>query len=580
MNPTSTLFEIIGGEHIRSVYQPIVSFRDGAIWGYEALSRITLSDCCLNIEQLFELATKTRKLWELEKLCRIQALKGARTKPAGMRLFLNVDPNTVYDPEFIAGFTREKLSKLKLNPNDIIFEITEKNAVSSLSVFTEAIDHYQQQGFQIAIDDFGSGYSGLARACVFSPNYLKIDMSIVQGVDMDRRKRSVIMGIVNFCREAGIQIIAKGIETRQELSTLIDLGVDYGQGFFLARPDEEFQTLGEEVELLLQQLWQEKQAPASLPLGGDTVGLICQRKPPISPKEQALPIYERMKADSSLTELCVVDSENHIHGILTRSHLLGSFSGQFGYNLSLRRTVGELLGQDFIAVDHCATVDEVAALAMERDFSSVYDAIVVVNQGRYLGVVTVRDLLLAAISIRERNAADASPLTGLPGNNAIQRTIGAVIHETEPYAVVYLDLDNFKAYNDAYGFEYGDCMLKALAQAMRLCCSEKDFMGHIGGDDFVIITRDMERLPKLCDNIIHTFAGQIKSLYSPSDWERGYIVSKDRNGFLENFPIATLSIAAVTNCAGNFAETGVLSQAIAKTKKQCKQQKGNSVIIA
>ena len=579
MNPASILSEILNGGHIRSVYQPIVSFQDGLIWGYEALSRITLPDCYLNIEQLFELAVKTRKLWELEKLCRTQALKGARTKPAGMRLFLNVDPNTVYDPGFIAGFTREKLLKLKLNPDDIIFEITEKNAVSSLSVFTEALGHYQQQGFQIAIDDFGSGYSGLARACVFSPNYLKIDMSIVRGIDRDRRKRSVVLGIVKFCREAGIQIIAEGIETREELSVLIDLGVDYGQGYFLARPDEAFPTLRGEVELLIRRLWKEKQAPAPLPLGFDTVGSICQQKPPISPKEHALPIYERMKADPSLTELCVVDGEGRIHGILTRSYLLGSFSGQFGYTLSSRRTVGELLGQDFMAVDCCATVDEVAALAMERDFSSVYDAVIVVNHGRYLGVVTVRDLLIAAISIRERNAADASPLTGLPGNNAIQRTIFALIQETEPYAIVYLDLDNFKAYNDAYGFAYGDCMLKALAQTMKLCCSEEDFMGHIGGDDFVIITRDMERLPKLCGDIIVTFAGQIESLYSPSDWERGYIVSKDRNGFSDNFPISTLSIAAVTNRDHNFTETEVLSQTIAKTKKQCKQQKGNAVII-
>ena len=104
-------------------------------------------------------------------------------------------------------------------------------------------------------------------------------------------------------------------------------------------------------------------------------------------------------------------------------------------------------------------------------------------------------------------------------------------------------------------------------------------MGHIGGDDFVIITRDMERLPKLCGDIIVTFAGQIESLYSPSDWERGYIVSKDRNGFSDNFPISTLSIAAVTNRDHNFTETEVLSQTIAKTKKQCKQQKGNAVII-
>ena len=97
-----------------------------------------------------------------------------------------------YDPEFISGFTQEKLLNLGLNSEDIIFEITEKTFVISPDVFTEALSHYQNQGFKIAIDDFGSGYSGLARICSFSPDYLKIDMSIVRGIDKNKKKRSLV----------------------------------------------------------------------------------------------------------------------------------------------------------------------------------------------------------------------------------------------------------------------------------------------------------------------------------------------------------------------------------------------------
>lgn len=105
----SSLLEIISGGHIRPVYQPIVSLQDGSVFGYEALSRITLPDCALQIEQLFDLAAMTQKLWELERLCRMQALKNAASKPAGARLFLNVDPNIIYDPAFISGFTVQML---------------------------------------------------------------------------------------------------------------------------------------------------------------------------------------------------------------------------------------------------------------------------------------------------------------------------------------------------------------------------------------------------------------------------------------------------------------------------------------
>lgn len=198
MNNTNTLVEILNGEHIRPVYQPIASLQNGSVFAYEALSRITLSNCHLNIEELFEIAKKSQKLWELDSLCRANALKGACEKPARMKLFLNVDPNIIYDPEFVSGFTKEKLLSLELKSEDINFEITEKTLVISPGVFTEALNHYQNQGFKVAIDDFGFGYSGLARVCSFSPDYLKIDMSIVRGIDTDKKKRSVVSSVVRL----------------------------------------------------------------------------------------------------------------------------------------------------------------------------------------------------------------------------------------------------------------------------------------------------------------------------------------------------------------------------------------------
>ena len=581
-NPISPLIEdILDGQCIRPVYQPIVSLQNGVIYGYEALSRVTLPDCHLNIEELFEEATRANKLWEFEMLCRTQALKGANLKPARMKLSLNVDPNIIYDSEFITGFTKNKLLSLGLNSEDIIFEITEKSSINSPDVFTKVLDHYQSQGFKVAVDDFGTGYSGLVRVCSFSPDFIKIDMSIVRGIHKDSKKRSVVLGIVKFCRESGIQVIAEGIETKEELTTLIDLDVDYGQGCFLACPDGKFQVLPADVEVMIRQARQKNQTPLPLLPGVETVGAICKRKETVAPYDKALSVYEQMRRAPEMTEVCVTDDEGNVHGILTRNYLLGCFSGQYGYSLNCRRFVNELLNWEYMTVDSSTTVDETANKAMARNLDSVYDAIIVTEQGKYKGVVTVRDLLLAAIDMREKRAADASPLTGLPGNNTIQFTIESVIRGSEPYAIIYLDLDNFKAYNDVYGFPNGDSMLKTLAQAMMQCCAKDDFMGHIGGDDFVIVTRhrDIESIQNLCDSIINTFFNLIQPLYSSLDWERGYIMAKDRHGFTDNFPITTLSMAVVTNQERVFTESSALSKAIAEVKKQCKQQRGNAVII-
>ncbi|MDD3569613.1 MAG: GGDEF domain-containing protein [Lachnospiraceae bacterium] len=224
-------------------------------------------------------------------------------------------------------------------------------------------------------------------------------------------------------------------------------------------------------------------------------------------------------------------------------------------------------------------IDAVANIAMKRNVSRIYDSIVVTKNNKFLGIVTVMDLLIASINVRVKRASEASPLTGLPGNWAVQSIIFDTIKATEPFSVIYLDLDNFKAYNDAYGFSNGDLMITAVSKAMKANCDENDFLGHIGGDDFVIIAKRTNVI-SLCEEIIKSFESLIRPLYLIEDWERGYIVSKNRNGFVENFPITTLSIAVITNKDGDYQSVEQLSKTIALTKKKCKLKSGNAIEVA
>ena len=121
-------------------------------------------------------------------------------------------------------------------------------------------------------------------------------------------------------------------------------------------------------------------------------------------------------------------------------------------------------------------------------------------------------------------------------------------------------------------------MLKALADTLRYCCDKSTFCGHIGGDDFVVVAYT-HNSKQMCDNICTVFREAIKNLYSPIDWEKGYILSKNRNGFTENFPIATLSIAIVTNQFVHPETMEELSRIIASAKKKCKQKTGNTIIV-
>lgn len=566
MEKETELITILKGENIRTVYQPIVSLDEGTIFGYEALSRIELKECDFNIEELFNIAREERKLWELEKLCRTKALKNAINKPGKAKLFINVDPNIIHDSKLKSGFTKEKLHEFGLDVEDIIFEVTEKSAINTMKVFKASIEHYQSQNFKIAVDDFGSGYSGLSQICNFSPNFIKIDMELVRNINEDFVKKSIVGAIVQFCKDAEIKVIAEGIETREELKTLMSIGVAYGQGYFFAKPAGEFYEMEEEKKALIRQ---EKDKTRLLykPSVFDKIHYISKVKKIVNFSEKAVYVYNMMQNDPEITEVCVVDNNKKVCGLLTRSYVIERFSGQFGYNLSQRRTAKELMKINFLSVERDKSIDEVAKIAMERNVSDIYEAIIVTDNHKYVGVVTVKDLLTTAIELQVKRATEANPLTGLPGNTVIQEKIYDIIKSLGEFSIIYLDLDNFKAYNDAYGFTNGDIMIRLLAESIKSCCKERDFKGHIGGDDFVIITQNLDA-NNLSRKIIVDFRNSIKTLYSEEDWEQGYIVSKNRNGFTERFPIATLSIAAVTNKENQYSNIEELSKVIAEIKKR------------
>jgi len=145
---------------------------------------------------------------------------------------------------------------------------------------------------------------------------------------------------------------------------------------------------------------------------------------------------------------------------------------------------------------------------------------------------------------------DASPLTRLPGNLAIERALLLRLKEGGPFAFCLLDLDNFKAFGDRYGYARGSEVLKKVSQIMTLAIQaigkDGDFIGHIGGDDFVLITEPI-RVEKLCEMIIKEFDDAIPAFYDEKDRKRGYIISKDRRDVEQPFPFVTISIAVVTN---------------------------------
>ena len=237
------LQELILKESIRTIFQPIVDFSRNEILGYEALTRGPADTEFENPYILFDAAAETDLLFELDRLCRKKSLQNAKGLKNAHRLFVNCLPSMVLDPDFRDAYLKSLLEELRLNPFNIVFEITEREAIENYDLFNKAVQYYKDLGFAIAVDDTGSGFSSLETVVELKPHYIKLDLSLVRGIEKNILKQELIKAIQSLAVKMDSLVIAEGIETEEELNTLRQIGVTVGQGYYFAKPGPAFPPL-------------------------------------------------------------------------------------------------------------------------------------------------------------------------------------------------------------------------------------------------------------------------------------------------------------------------------------------------
>lgn len=240
---------IISGD-IRTVFHPIVHVPDLVVIGYEALARGPENSRMESPSMLFSIAGNHDLVEDLDRICKIKSLLNFHRQASGLRdsgesmngikLFLNTEPKTFLDPGFSAAALRRQIHEHQIEPGDLVLEITERSAITNYVEFKERLDVFRKEGFLVAIDDTGSGYSSLQSIAELKPDFVKVDMALVRNINEDAIKQGLIEALVNFSRKHGIPIIAEGVETIAEFDQLVAMGVEYAQGFYFARPEPQF----------------------------------------------------------------------------------------------------------------------------------------------------------------------------------------------------------------------------------------------------------------------------------------------------------------------------------------------------
>jgi len=230
------LRRILASRDIFIRYQPIVWMSNGSVFGFEALSCGPEGDLFETPEMLFSFAERTDQILELERLCRLESVRGAVGLPPGRKLFINCSAPGIADLEQFSDSLVELADEVGLGANNIVLEITERVAVTAWTDFRRCLDALRDRGFAVAIDDMGTGYSSLHSVAEIEPDFLKFDIALVRDIHLSSIKRNLLESLMVLAQRIDAQVIAEGVEKEEEYETLREMRVPFGQGFLFSPP--------------------------------------------------------------------------------------------------------------------------------------------------------------------------------------------------------------------------------------------------------------------------------------------------------------------------------------------------------
>jgi EAL domain-containing protein (putative c-di-GMP-specific phosphodiesterase class I)/GGDEF domain-containing protein len=437
-------------------------------------------------------------VWEGEKVTRDAAVAGFAAVKDASRLFLNASPAVIADDRLTDDLLRGVSQVKGLSPTRIVVEITERSEQGYTDVIIARAEELRAQGFQIAVDDVGSGTSGLNRIMAIRPDWIKLDRDLISGIDADRAKRNLVKFLVSFGRLSGVRVLAEGIERRDELAALLDLGVVFGQGYHLARPHGGPDSVARDMEPSVRAWLSARREQMSYG------GLSDPRRVPLS--RFARPALERRASDlisAAATDLLrdrlcpgyVLTADGRVVGWCPREQALRAAGDRRSF-LPLE----SIASRDTVQIEPDMPVADALEAAASRVASMRGDPIILASGGVVHGIVTIADLLSAAAATVSEITLHTAPITGLPTRAKADEHVRALIRlesgaapGTSPgFDAAMLDLRRFARFNERHGIDLGDDLLRRLAGQLRRCvipegaAHPRVFVGHLGDDRFLV----------------------------------------------------------------------------------------------
>lgn len=572
-NGKGPLASLMRGDGLYPVFQPIVALCDGSIYSHEALIRGPVGTALAGPDALLAAAARESMNFEFENVCVAVALKRWGNLGQSGRLFVNVSAAVLV--ECLTHFGREALVQLVLGfgvlPRMLVLEITEYERVDDMDALANIVSDIRSAGVALALDDFGDGRSSLRLWAQLKPEIVKIDKYFTKDISQHADKLKTIQALQQIAGIFNTELVAEGIETEADLRVLRDLGITYGQGYLLGRPATQPR---EQIEMVALNVMRDPRVAVFPELTrASQVGQIRRSAVIEAPCVGLATTNNELAAlflsHKDLHGLAVVDGIRPV-GIINRSRFMNEYSKLYYREVSGRKTCLKHINFEPRLIEREHNVEELIGILTSDDQRYLTDGFIVTHNGRYIGLGTGDQLVRSVTEKRVEAARHANPLTFLPGNVPISLHIERLLKSGVEFVACYADLNNFKPFNDQYGYWRGDEMIRLVARlALSHCDPQRDFVGHVGGDDFIILYQSSDWQLQ-CEQIVSEFASCAIDLFDSSAREAGGIHAEDRHGVSRFFPLTTISIGAVTINRDDYFNAEQVASAAARAKHDAK----------
>lgn len=512
---------------LRFAFQPVVNLATGGVAGLEILARPETGD----------ILAEARRDPELDGRLAVLAVRAAARKETLLPLHVNVFAGTLAD---LGGLTplHAAVREAGRLPWEVTIDIGPPYTHVPQRALLEAVSALRTQGFRISADGVGDGDVPLRLLTDMGPDLVKLDASLLP-------RPAAVKAMRTLCEQLGALLSVEGVETELQCAAAVSAGAQLAQGELFAPP----------ARLPAADVYVPPRSPGvvAVPRSGPSVLEFVRPAALLPATTSAGQVRALLTGSPEVSGVLLVDAHGRPVRSVHRSRFLLSMSGRYGHALYADRPAAKLADPPrTVGVD--ATAWEVLDVVAVGDRGRTSDDVAVVDRtGRCVGVVRLADLVRALAESRVEEAAGLNPLTRLPGSDAITGEVDRRIADGRPFALSWLDVDHFKQVNDGAGFAAGDELIRSVGRALQHAASGNTRVGHIGGDDFLVLA-EPEWLDPLAASVLD------------APWSAG------------GRPV-TLSLATVLCPPGSVTDHRQAAACLAPLKKAAKSLHGASWVL-